>query len=207
MDAWSKAPSRIFGSQSPKGLFAGIFVLVCLWGSFLWPANGASANRPPRQTFSAKSRALQNLAKAKAAIQSGRRKDAERFWQVAKALDPTLPFPIWLAERSQQPPPADVRASSREEFFRTIGALPYEQAQPLMEDWLARFPQDVEVRNLFREAAGRAGDQAQVVRHETAIRQGSTSPGGHPWFKALLLVLVAGVAVWQAREAWRDWKG
>lgn len=194
-----------------SGLWTGL--LACLFFSCtLYAAKQAKpAVKPGFQAPSAAvglslklAQARSCLARAKTAQTAGNMAEAERLWMQARFLDPSLRRPAWLDQKPEGIKLAD-GISPVEALLKEAASLAYQDAAPLLEDWLRRFPEDARVRAYYLERAKAAQDTAQTRRHQSLL-QPEPSKSSTPWWKYLVAVLFGGLLIREAIIFTREWR-
>ncbi len=112
--------------------------------------------------------ALGLLSKSKQAYNNNRKKDAENYWQQAKAINPKLTKPAWFNDKL---PPRTSRESiyKEDEFIEEVKKLPYLEAKEALNKQLLKEPANLKLRKVFYELAKANDDKKEMRRHASII--------------------------------------
>ncbi len=148
----------------------------------------------PQKDKSKKQQIIASLMqKAKKAMLSGNKKQADIYWQQINSLDPQRAKPIWLSKNisNQNKPESQLTILEEKQFIKLMNELPYEKAKIELDKRLFFSPNNNKLRLLYIELAKKNNDKEELEKHSNLLGIKQPKPFDYKLlFKYVLIIVI-----------------
>ena len=145
-----------------------LFLILILSFSFFLTIIQAA----PQNTENSKKQIVVSLRqKAKKALLSGNKKQADIYWQQANSLESQKSKPVWLQKGITNSNNSNNQLPILEEkkFIKLLNEMPYEKAKIELDKRLVFSPNNTKLRLVYLELAQKNNDEIEIERHSKLL--------------------------------------